>query len=297
MANTFDTSAAPPVAAAAPDASESTQQVEKQVPVSKIGNKNPSSSSSAEPSQDKSAEPAGKQTDKDKPPKKAMPPKPWLKKKSVPSTPSTPVEESTVEAAEIVETTVKAPASKPWLEKKSTADASSSSGELKANESESVEIGASVPSKPWQKKKRSAPPVVPVDEPEVAPEVIEPVAAKGAYNLDFLDQMDDANFNPFQTKSRVVCDESVSAAVTASPQAVTASPVAATASSAAATALPAAVTASPAAEKASPAAVTASPVLATASPTAAPVIKAADALEGKQIIFGIIEKIEVLYQF
>ena len=61
-----------------------------------------------------------------------------------------------------------------------------------------------LPPKPWLKKKASKPVVEEVKtetEEEVADEV--KVPSKG-YNLDFLDNLDDPNFNPFETKTAVV---------------------------------------------------------------------------------------------
>ena len=46
-------------------------------------------------------------------------------------------------------------------------------------------------------------PEVQETEPEVAEEEALPPAPKGAYNLDFLDNLDDPNFNPFETKTKV----------------------------------------------------------------------------------------------
>jgi hypothetical protein len=50
-----------------------------------------------------------------------------------------------------------------------------------------------LPAKPWLKKRKKAPVVV-NEESE----------AKPAYNLDFLDKLDDPNFDPFATKTKVV---------------------------------------------------------------------------------------------
>jgi hypothetical protein len=68
-----------------------------------------------------------------------------------------------------------------------------------------------LPAKPWLKKKASVAaqhaPVVEKGEAAGGEESqMEPVA-KGGYNMDFLDQLEDPNFNPFQTKSRVVTEE------------------------------------------------------------------------------------------
>ena len=50
-------------------------------------------------------------------------------------------------------------------------------------------------------------PEVKEPEPEavISPPKEEPLppAPKGAYNLDFLDNLDDPNFNPFETKTKV----------------------------------------------------------------------------------------------
>ena len=56
-----------------------------------------------------------------------------------------------------------------------------------------------LPPKPWLKKKRKNPSKTTTDE---APA---PAPASG-YNLDFLDKLEDPNFNPFATKSTVVND-------------------------------------------------------------------------------------------
>ena len=57
--------------------------------------------------------------------------------------------------------------------------------------------------KPWLKKKK--PVAKPAAEPTESLENPIPAPAKG-YNLDFLDYMDDPNFNPFVTKTNVVDD-------------------------------------------------------------------------------------------
>ena len=58
--------------------------------------------------------------------------------------------------------------------------------------------------KPWLKKKKKPVPK-PASEPTESSEEPIPAPAKG-YNLDFLDNMDDPNFNPFVTKTNVVDD-------------------------------------------------------------------------------------------
>ena len=59
-----------------------------------------------------------------------------------------------------------------------------------------------MPKKPWLNKTKKKPPPEPENEPSVENEDIVPVPTKG-YNLDFLDQLDDPNFNPFETKTSV----------------------------------------------------------------------------------------------
>merc|ERR1712142_1230571 len=66
-----------------------------------------------------------------------------------------------------------------------------------------------LPKKPWlnKTKKKPAPsvesePVPPVESEQVHDEDVIPVPTKG-YNLDFLDKLDDPNFNPFETKTAV----------------------------------------------------------------------------------------------
>merc|ERR1712130_311356 len=55
--------------------------------------------------------------------------------------------------------------------------------------------------KPWLKAKKKPP--QPVEAAAVESEDVIPVPSKG-YNLDFLDKLDDPNFNPFETKTAVV---------------------------------------------------------------------------------------------
>jgi hypothetical protein len=152
VANTFDTSSAAPP--------PSTESIAGEIHPNKSAKEVPPPDSTANTetvrsSEKKSAKPPA---DQDKPPKKALPPKPWLKKKST----EAPSEESNIDAA--------------------------------------PQISESAPPKPLQKKKPVAPAQPPTDAGD---EMSEPIPAKGAYNLDFLDQLDDASFNPFQTKSRV----------------------------------------------------------------------------------------------
>jgi hypothetical protein len=66
-----------------------------------------------------------------------------------------------------------------------------------------------LPAKPWLKKKApaAAQPASVVDKGEAAGGEEAGIVAKGGYNMDFLDQLEDPNFNPFQTKSRVVSEE------------------------------------------------------------------------------------------
>ena len=60
------------------------------------------------------------------------------------------------------------------------------------------------PPKPWLKKKTAKPVVEEIEkETDEAPEDEVKVPSKG-YNLDFLDNIDDPNFNPFETKTSVV---------------------------------------------------------------------------------------------
>merc|ERR1712128_43603 len=68
-----------------------------------------------------------------------------------------------------------------------------------------------LPKKPWLNKMKKKPPP-PVEsepappaesEPAIESDDVIPVPSKG-YNLDFLDQLDDPNFNPFETKTAVV---------------------------------------------------------------------------------------------
>merc|ERR1711884_875118 len=61
-----------------------------------------------------------------------------------------------------------------------------------------------MPPKPWLKKKATKPVVEEVKNEieEVAEDEVK-VPSKG-YNLDFLDNLDDPNFNPFETKTAVV---------------------------------------------------------------------------------------------
>ena len=61
-----------------------------------------------------------------------------------------------------------------------------------------------VPPKPWLKKKTKKPVVPKVQENvEVAQDEDEVKVPSKGYNLDFLDNLDDPNFNPFETKSSV----------------------------------------------------------------------------------------------
>merc|ERR1712142_1205125 len=57
-----------------------------------------------------------------------------------------------------------------------------------------------LPKKPWLKAKKKPP--QPVEAAAVESEDVIPVPSKG-YNLDFLDKLDDPNFNPFETKTAV----------------------------------------------------------------------------------------------
>ena len=94
---------------------------------------------------------------------------------------------------------------KPWLKNKK---------KIEGGESEKVKKvpSKSLPAKPWlQKKSTVTAPAA--DEPEIKeenainpPEEVEEevkVPSKG-YNLDFLDNLDDPNLNPFQTKTAIV---------------------------------------------------------------------------------------------
>merc|ERR1711884_277637 len=89
----------------------------------------------------------------------------------------------------------------------SSSDLKTAKSEIQSDFQDVDEIKTStkeVPPKPWLKKKTKKPVVpkaqenveVPQDEEEVK------VPSKG-YNLDFLDNLDDPNFNPFETKSSV----------------------------------------------------------------------------------------------
>jgi hypothetical protein len=66
--------------------------------------------------------------------------------------------------------------------------------------------------KPWLKKKKAVPKEEPVNDVPieiigaVAVEDDAPLPPTKAYNLDFLDNLDDPNFNPFATKTNVVDD-------------------------------------------------------------------------------------------
>ncbi len=66
-----------------------------------------------------------------------------------------------------------------------------------------------LPAKPWLKKRApaAAQPAPVVEKGEAAGGEEAGIVAKGGYNMDFLDQLEDPNFNPFQTKSRVVSEE------------------------------------------------------------------------------------------
>jgi len=59
-----------------------------------------------------------------------------------------------------------------------------------------------LPKKPWLNKTKKKPPPKVEAEPAENEDII-PVPTKG-YNLDFLDKLDDPNFNPFETKTAVV---------------------------------------------------------------------------------------------
>merc|ERR1719420_2491826 len=61
-----------------------------------------------------------------------------------------------------------------------------------------------MPVKPWlkAKKKKTVEPVAPENYENIEDEQV-PVQSKG-YNMDFLENLDDPNFNPFQTKTSIV---------------------------------------------------------------------------------------------
>merc|ERR1719454_770854 len=66
-----------------------------------------------------------------------------------------------------------------------------------------------VAKKPWLKKpvlkKKVQQPPPPVEsDPAKDEEEDAPVPAAKGYNLDFLDKLDDPNFNPFETKTAVI---------------------------------------------------------------------------------------------
>ena len=77
--------------------------------------------------------------------------------------------------------------------------------------------------KPWLKKKKKPVPK-PASEPTESLEDPIPAPAKG-YNLDFLDNMDDPNFNPFVTKTNVVDDVNKNNLTESSPAKLTKSPI------------------------------------------------------------------------
>merc|ERR1711935_955885 len=64
-----------------------------------------------------------------------------------------------------------------------------------------------LPPKPWLKKKRKANPSTTTQTAnDESISISAPAPAGNGYNLDFLDQLDDPNFNPFATKTSVVND-------------------------------------------------------------------------------------------
>ena len=65
-----------------------------------------------------------------------------------------------------------------------------------------------LPPKPWLKKKRKANPSTKqtANDDESSTSASAPASTGNGYNLDFLDKLDDPNFNPFATKSSVVND-------------------------------------------------------------------------------------------
>merc|ERR1740122_117312 len=65
-----------------------------------------------------------------------------------------------------------------------------------------------LPPKPWLKKKRKANPSTKqtANDDESSTSDPAPASTGNGYNLDFLDKLDDPNFNPFATKSSVVND-------------------------------------------------------------------------------------------
>merc|ERR1712154_580588 len=75
-----------------------------------------------------------------------------------------------------------------------------------AHKNEDVKPKKELPPKPWLKKARkptAKPAKEEATEEETKTEEEVRVPSKG-YNLDFLDNLDDPNFNPFETKTAVV---------------------------------------------------------------------------------------------
>ena len=172
-------------------------------------------------------------SDKPKKVSKPLPPKPWLKKKPVQAEEAASVnEEPAKEEAEEIKVPSKGynldfldnlddPSLNPFETKTAIVNNFDNSSpdtvepapvteetkvveevkEVKQDEAEKVVKKVS-PVKPWQRKK--------VNKPKVEKETIEQndeeeakVPTKG-YNLDFLDNLDDPNFNPFETKTAVI---------------------------------------------------------------------------------------------
>jgi len=71
-----------------------------------------------------------------------------------------------------------------------------------SEEKKEEKVKKPLPKKPWLNKTKKKPPPRVEAEPTEGEDVI-PVPTKG-YNMDFLDKLDDPNFNPFETKTAVV---------------------------------------------------------------------------------------------
>ena len=166
-----------------------------------------------------------------KKPAKTMPPKPWLKKKAT----KPAVEEVKKETEEAVEDEVKVPSKgynldflenlddpnfNPFETKTAVVDKFEDSGlptepkipevsqaeqkvkteEIKEVKEEAKKPKKEMPPKPWLKKGKKK-----TEEPDTIGDKAdeEPKAPSKGYNLDFLDNLEDPNFDPFATKSSV----------------------------------------------------------------------------------------------
>ena len=128
----------------------------------------------------------------------------------------------TKETSSVAETAEAAPApakklvaKKPWLKSKKKPAAEGEETEKKVKKP-----GKPLPPKPWLKKKEAAP-VVEIEtsfaiEDKVEEEEEIKVPSKG-YNLDFLDNLDDPNLNPFETKTAITDKFEDSASVLSEP--------------------------------------------------------------------------------